>query len=296
MTLSRALWALPSRRNPGFVDEGAVLEIGDDSFGELTHRGDDVGEPCVDGASGHAVEFGRGGVLHEDHPRFLLDGLEAHGAVGAHARENDADAPLPPVVRQGAEEEVDGQAQTPGRGRIEQVECAVEERHVLVGRYHVDAVRLDYCAVLDLDDRHGGGALEELRHDALVRRVQVLDDDEGHAACSGHVLQELIERLQPSGGGADAHDGEGPLPVPGLRLFCCAGTGSLLLPFCFRTLCHDPPLLLHPDRMESGEPILVMQPSGERRMLSCTRCLAPGPFASKGDSDSYAFRLQRVNR
>ena len=201
--------------------KGGPLEVGDDFSGEFLDRGHDVGETCVDGASGHAVEFGRSGVLHEDHPRFLLDGLEAHRAVGAHARENDADAPLPAVVRQGAEEEVDGQAQTPGRRRIEQVEYPVEDGHILVGWYHIDVVRLDCRAVLDLDDLHGGGALEELRHDALVRRVQVLDDDKGHTACLRHVLQELFEGLQPSGGGANADNGKLGIARGGrCSLFC----------------------------------------------------------------------------
>ena len=45
-------------------------------------------------------------------------------------------------------------------------------------------------------------------HDALVRGVQVLDDDKRHAAARRHVPQELLEGLQPAGGGADADDGE----------------------------------------------------------------------------------------
>jgi hypothetical protein len=45
-----------------------------------------------------------------------------------------------------------------------------------------------------------------------------------------HVLQELLEGLQPSGGGADAHDGEGPVPVPEIRLLCRAGGRSLPFP------------------------------------------------------------------
>ena len=71
-------------------------------------------KPGVNGAAGHAVEFGRGRVLHEDHPRFLLDGPEAQRAVGAHAREDDADALLLPVIGQGAEEEINRQAQARG--------------------------------------------------------------------------------------------------------------------------------------------------------------------------------------
>ena len=76
-------------------------------------------------------------------PRLFLDGPQAQRAVGAHAGEDDADAPLLPVVGQGAEEEIDREAQAAGRRRLEQVQHAVQDGHVLVGRDHVDAVRLD---------------------------------------------------------------------------------------------------------------------------------------------------------
>ncbi len=95
-----------------------------------------------------------------------------------------------------------------GAAGSKQVQRPVEDGHVLVGRDHVDVVRLDLHAVPDLDDLHGGGALEQLHHDPLVGRVQVLDDDEGHAASRGHVLQEQLQGLQAAGGGADADDGK----------------------------------------------------------------------------------------
>ena len=53
-----------------------------------------------------------------------------------------------------------------------------------------------------------GGALEQFGHDALVRRVQMLDDDKRHAAARRHVAEKLLQRLQSAGGGADADDGK----------------------------------------------------------------------------------------
>ena len=115
---------------------------------------------------------------------------------------------LLPVLGQGAEEEIDGETQAAGRRRLEQVQHPVQDGHVLVGGDHVDAVRLDPHPVPDLEDLHGGGALEQFGHDPLVGRVQVLDDDKGHAASFRHMPQELLQRLQPAGGGADADNGE----------------------------------------------------------------------------------------
>ena len=192
----------------GCRDKRGVLQIVDDPARQFLRRGDHVGQPGVDGAARHAVELGRGRRLYKDHPGLLLDGPQAQRAVGAHPRQDDADAPGLAVIGQGAEEEIDRQAQAPGRRRFEQVQHPVQDGHVFVGRDHIDAVRCDLLAVPDLDDRHGGGALEQLHHDALVGRVQVLDDDKGHAAACRHVPQKQLQRLEPPGRGADADDGE----------------------------------------------------------------------------------------
>ena len=193
----------------GLDDQGDVLEIGADLAGQQLHRADHVRQPGVNGAAGHAVELGRGRVLHEDHPRLALDGFETQRAVRAHARKNDANAALFQVIGQGAQKEINRQPQPARRGRIEQVQDPVQDGHVLVRRNHIDALRLNPGAVLDLHHLHAGGALQQLGHDALVRRVEVLDDDIGHAAAWRHVAQEQFQRLQPPGGGADADDGKG---------------------------------------------------------------------------------------
>ena len=210
---------LQGASGPG--DERGVLQVGDDPAGELLRRGHDVGQARVDGAPGHAVEFGRLRRLDEDHPGLFLDRPKAQRTVGAHPREDDADALVLSVVRQGAEEEIDRQAEPPGGRRVEQVQYTVEDGHVLVGGDHVDLVRRDLHAVPDLDDLHGGGALEELHHDPLVGGVEVLDDDEGDAASRGHVLQEELQRLEAAGGGADADDGKCAVRVAAVHLRGC---------------------------------------------------------------------------
>ena len=145
--------------------------------------------------------------------------LKPHRAVRAHAGEDDADAVLLPVLGQGAEEEIDGETQAAGRRRLEQVQHTVQNGHVLVGGDHIDAVRLDLHPVPDLENLHPGGALEQFGHDPLVGRVQVLDDDKGHAALFRHMPQELLQRLQPAGGGADADNGEEEALLPQRGVF-----------------------------------------------------------------------------
>jgi hypothetical protein len=194
---------------------------------QLLGRTDDVGEPGLDDAAGHPRELGGGQRLDEPRPRLLLDGAEAERPVGAHAGEDDADAALLLVLGERAEEEVDGEVEAARRHLREEVEHAMQDGHVLVRRDDVHAVALDLLAVLDLDHGHRRRALEQLHHRALVRRVEVLDDDVGHPAVGRHVLEELLERLEPAGRRADADDGEGAL-VLGRRLGRRSGGGRLL--------------------------------------------------------------------
>lgn len=73
-------------------------------YGESLRGGHDVGQPGVDGASGHAVEPGGSRLLRQRNPSLFLDGPKPHCAVGAHAGEDDADALILPVLGQRAEE------------------------------------------------------------------------------------------------------------------------------------------------------------------------------------------------
>ena len=112
------------------------------------------------------------------------------------------------ILRQGAKEKINRQAQSPRRHRLEQVQDPVQDGHVLIWRDDIDAVRPHPGAILDLKDFHAGGALQQFGHDPLMRGVQVLDDYKRHPAPSRHASQELLQSLESPGGSADADDGE----------------------------------------------------------------------------------------
>ncbi len=89
--------------------------------------------------------------------------------------------------------------------------------------------------------------LDQIGEDALVDRVQVLDQDEGHAAVGGHVFEELLEGLQAACRGADADDGKdvGLLGFPvglGVLLFLGGFGGLLKRLFRFRRFLFGDPL------------------------------------------------------
>ena len=83
---------------------------------------------------------------------------------------------------------------------------AVQDRKIVIRRNHIHMVREDADTIRNLRDFHGGGTLQKIGEHALVRRIEVLDDDKRQAAVHRHVLQKLGQRLQAAGRGAQAHD------------------------------------------------------------------------------------------
>ena len=68
---------------------------------------------------------------------------------------------------------------------------------VLAGRDHVDVVPLDSSLRSSaLRDRHVRRALEQLDEHSLVRRIEVLYDDECHASIGRDTLEKDLERLE----------------------------------------------------------------------------------------------------
>ena len=187
-----------------------VRGVGDELRGHLGRRQFVVHQAGADGAARHAVELGRGRVLRHDHAALTLDGAHALGAVAAGAREDDADGPLALLPGEGAEEKIDGQTQAARLGGLEQLQRAVEERQVMPRRNDVDAVGAHDHAILDFEDRQARVAANEVGEDALVIRVEVLHQHEGHAGIGGggHASKERLEGGEAAGGCANADDGE----------------------------------------------------------------------------------------
>ncbi len=185
-----------------------MLQISEEPDRQFFRRGDDIRQPRVNRAPRHAVELGRRGILHQHHARLFLDGAQPQRAVGAHAGEDHPDAALLLVFRQGTQEKINGQSQSPGRGGLQQMQHSMQEAHVFVRGNHINPIGPHGHAILHLHHFHAGGALEQLRHDAFARWVQMLHNHAGHAAALGHMGQEMFQRLQPAGGSPNAHDGE----------------------------------------------------------------------------------------
>jgi hypothetical protein len=83
---------------------------------------------------------------------------------------------------------------------------SMQKGHVFLRRNHINAIRPHQSAILDLDDFHARGPLEQFRHDAFARRVQMLNDDKCHTAADRHIFQKLFQCFESAGGRTNADD------------------------------------------------------------------------------------------
>ena len=119
----------------------------------------------------HAPANGAGLVL-----RKVVPGL------GAQQRKNLVQRPFRLRHSQLAKGVRDvGQQLAARRSRLQQVQHALAQAHVVVGRNDVDAVGLHHHRVLHLQHLHAGVAANQLREEAFVVGRQVLHQHKGHA-------------------------------------------------------------------------------------------------------------------
>jgi hypothetical protein len=101
-------------------------------------------------------------------------------------------------------------------------------RDIRIRRNDVDVVRLHARAVDGLADHHRRGLGQRFAQETGVRGIEVLDEDERHAAISRKLLEQLRERLEPSRRGA--HPDNRKFVRKGVRnlaqSFAAAGCGA----------------------------------------------------------------------
>ena len=142
--------------------------------------------------------------LNEHEATGLVDVADATRSVAAAPRQDHRDRPPSTVPRQGAEEHVDGQRQLLLAIALAEEQAPAGDDHLLLGGDQVDVVALDRHPVGHQADRQVRPTRQQLVHEALEVGRQVLDDHERQAAVGGDVVEEPLERLEATRGGADA--------------------------------------------------------------------------------------------
>ena len=163
---------------------------------DLCHRQYEVGTAGHDGAPRHAVESGLLRVLHDDEPAFLLHRLQSETAVGAGPGEDRADGALTAFLGQRAQEEVEGHARAMALQGLGQPEDAVPDCQIGARRNEIDVVAFELHPVCSLQNLHRRVAGQQIDHHALVLRIEMLDQHEGHAVVGRQGVEELLEGVE----------------------------------------------------------------------------------------------------
>ena len=172
-------------------------------LGQILRLEDEVGKPCIDDASGHAVKLGALGLLSHHDAAVFFDGFDSVGAVGSRSRKDDADSLVAAFFGKRGEKDVDGMVD----GSvivIAQKKVASFNGEIFLRRDQVYLVGSNFHQMLGLYDLHGSVFAQNLSHQAFVVGRQVLHNDKGDVRVRGQLDEELLERLKASGRSADA--------------------------------------------------------------------------------------------
>ena len=158
---------------------------------------------------GHSVIPGGTRFLDDADAAMFLDRAQPQRAVRPRARQDHAGSGRATVMRQAFEKVVDWAAQPARLVEIGQMQASVADQHPRAGGDGIDMTRLQHRAVGRLLHAERGAPVQQFGQNAVMRRVQVLDDDIGSRVLAPDVAQQVVQRLEPPGRGADADDGEG---------------------------------------------------------------------------------------
>ena len=164
--------------------------------------------PVVIALRGMPSIAGLVGVLRDDEAALFLDGFQPEAAVGAGSRKDHADGARAVVLRQRVQQEVERQARAVARLGLREVQGAVADGEIGAGRNDIEVVALERHSVGGLPHGHRRVAGQQVHHHAFVGRIEMLDQDEGHAVAGRQRVQQLPAGVEAARRGADPDDDE----------------------------------------------------------------------------------------
>ena len=160
-------------------------------------------------------------------PPASLTALMPTDAVRARAGQDDGEVVA--VLRgERAEEKIDRRALPARLVEFGDGEMLIGDEKLPVGRNDVDMSRLERDAAVDLGDRHPGPRREDGRQFALVRRIEMDDDDESRVDLVGQAFEERLQGADAAGRGPNA-DCREPLDFAAFHL---RGRGGSFVVHC----------------------------------------------------------------
>ncbi len=197
---------------PALTVEDQLPAVFGEGFGNLRDRQHEVHGPRHDRAPRHAVILGLVGILRDDEPALLLDGLQSEAAVAAGSREDHADRALAEFLRQRAQEEVERQARAVALPRFRELQGTAADREIGTRRNEIDMLALERHPVRCLLYLHRRMAGQQLDHHARMRRIEMLDQNEGHTGAGRERGEQPAEGIKAARRGAEPDDREAVMP------------------------------------------------------------------------------------
>ena len=178
------------------VQRGQVIGILDEFSRHLLHGENMIDEAGADRAAQNRVIFRGFECLCHGHAAIFLDCPQTARAVGARAREHDADGGFAAIFGERAEEAVDRGAVAARFGGCHKMQHAFRDRHRGIGRNDIDPAGRGLHILLDLLDTHRGVFRQQLGQRAFMIGRQMLHYDKSHGNVCRQLAEELFERFQ----------------------------------------------------------------------------------------------------
>ena len=180
-----------------------------------------IHRPGFHGAARHPVESGGLLALSDDQAALFVNRQQSARTVAAGSRENDRRGLPSGILGQGTEKHVDRHRQSLARVPFRQMEAASGDNHLRLGGNQVDGIRLDLQPLLDAMHGHRRMPGQQLVHQALEVRREMLDHHKGQPGVRRQGVEKRLQSLQPARRGTDAHDASRASEARGRRSDRC---------------------------------------------------------------------------
>jgi hypothetical protein len=104
------------------------------------------------------------------------------------------------------QQKVERQARTVTRLGLREVQAAIADRKIGSGRNDVEVLALEQHSIGCLPHGHRRVAGQQVHHHAFVGRIEMLNQDQGHAVAEGQRAHKLPAGIKATRRGADSDD------------------------------------------------------------------------------------------
>ena len=154
----------------------------------------------------HAIERRLRRVLDDDEPAPFLHRFEPLASIGSRARQHDANGALTAILRQRAKEKIESQPRAVTLRWLGKMQLALGDAERDARRNEINMVRLDPGTFGRRRNGHGGVARQKFRHQAGMERIEMLNEDKGHARVRRQRGEQGLESVQPASRCANAYN------------------------------------------------------------------------------------------